>query len=323
MSANLVKLLLQQSEAGAPAVLWGRLAKPHFGHEFNHLLRQRILTEDAQAESWSTCSNCECSLDARPIQHINGRIVAACPIDAGSDTVLEPDDLRSFQIDIAALVRAVASASGFATEPREIIKGVWHLGAALPGQAVFAAPAVASAQQSGLVPVLRASAGETRMMLLAPQLSGSEMGRFVDAGIQLIRFCDSIGANPDAPFALVIPAPTVARRGTPRLVVVCSQQTVTLDGTEIRLPPRSFTVLLTLAEAAAAGQPVVGRGELEKRLWGNRPVDKRSVADAVRDLREKLANRGRRAKDNETLIETRSQIGYALILPREAIQLLP
>jgi len=323
MSANLVKLLLQQSEGGEPAVLWGRVAKPHFGHEFNRLLGQRILIEEVPAESWSTCSNCECGLDARPIQHINGRIVAACPFDAGSDAVLERDDLRSFRIDVAALMRAVASASGFAAEPGEIIKGVWYLGAAVPGQAVFAAPAMASAQRSGLIPALRATTGDARMMLLAPQLSGSEIGRFVDAGIQLVRFCDSIGANPDAPFALAIPVRAVARRGAPRLVVMCSQQTVRLDGAEIRLPQRPFIALLTLAEAAAAGRPVVGRGELEKRLWGNHAVDKRLAADAIRDLRKKLASVNPRAKNTGSLIETRTTLGYALALPGEAIQIIP
>jgi len=120
MSASLVKLLLQQSEAGEPAAVWGRLAKPHFGREFNLLLARRILIEEAPAESWSTCSNCECVLDARPIQHVNGRIIAACPIDAGSDTVLEPDDLSSFRIDVAALMRATSARPGRDRSPRLI-----------------------------------------------------------------------------------------------------------------------------------------------------------------------------------------------------------
>jgi DNA-binding winged helix-turn-helix (wHTH) protein len=286
-------------------------------------LEWRIIVEDEPADTWSTCSNCECGLDARPIQRINGRSVAACPLDANSDAVLDEDDLKSFRIDVPRLVAEIASASGFASDPSEIMNGVWHLGAILPGHTVFVVPSVASAQKSDLVPVLRAAVGEARITLLAPDLSGTQRRRLKDAGMELLRLCDAVGANADAPFALSIPARASARHIAPRLIVVCSQQSVTLDGTEIALPPRPFTVLLTLAEAASQGLPLVQRGDLQKRLYGNRAVDKRLVADAVRDLREKLASRGRRAKDKETLIETRSQVGYALAVPGEAIQIIP
>ena len=52
-------------------------------------------------EAWSTCTHCNCGFDWRPIQRIDARIVAACAIDAGADTELEEDDLRSFLIDAA------------------------------------------------------------------------------------------------------------------------------------------------------------------------------------------------------------------------------
>ena len=110
MTDTLTALLLQLSEGGRPALLWGRSAKPHFGPAFDRLLAAGVLVECPPMEEWSACADCDCGFGIRPIQRIDGRIVAACPIDAGSDTELEEDDLREFRIDPERLVGLIAEA---------------------------------------------------------------------------------------------------------------------------------------------------------------------------------------------------------------------
>jgi hypothetical protein len=88
MNETLISLLLQLSEAGAPASLWGRRAKPHFGRGFDRMLASRVLVEQAPAEFWSTCETCDCDLMDRPIERIGERILAVLLSDnhpAGTD----------------------------------------------------------------------------------------------------------------------------------------------------------------------------------------------------------------------------------------------
>lgn len=99
MNDTLTALLLQLSEGGSPALLWGRQAKPHFGPAFDRFLTAGVLVEHPSIEEWSPCPDCDCGFDTRLIQRIDGKVVAACPVDATSDTELQEDDLREFRID--------------------------------------------------------------------------------------------------------------------------------------------------------------------------------------------------------------------------------
>ena len=82
MTESLHNLLLRLSEAGEPAILWGRLAKPFLGKEFDRLLHRGILIEELPADEWDVCSDCECGHDSRLIQKIEGRLISpkACAI---------------------------------------------------------------------------------------------------------------------------------------------------------------------------------------------------------------------------------------------------
>ena len=127
MTESLIRLLLRLSEAGEPAILWGRQAKPYSDRDLEQLLARGVLTEQAPADEWDVCSDCECGLAARPIQCIEGNLIAACPLDHARDARLDAHDLRSFSINAAAIADEIAAASGFQSVPPRPCRasGVW------------------------------------------------------------------------------------------------------------------------------------------------------------------------------------------------------
>ena len=181
MTERLHNLLLRQSEAGEPAILWGRLAKPFLGKEFDRLLHCGVLIEETPADDWDVCSDCECGHDSRRIQRIDGKLIAACPIDHRSDTVLEPEDLRSFRINLKSLVREIAVASGFTAEPTQVMPGVWYLGVAPAKRGLFLAFTRNNILAPGLISSLRTTGEKLPITIVAPALPAGDLLRFAAA----------------------------------------------------------------------------------------------------------------------------------------------
>ena len=148
MTDTLTALLLRLSEGGRPALLWGRMAKAAFGPAFERLLADGVLVECPPAEEWSACADCECGFDARPIQRIGDRIIAACPFDASSDIELEEDDLRDFRIDPEKLVALIAEASGFPEPIETLAPDLWRIGRLASGRSVVVAVRARDARSS-------------------------------------------------------------------------------------------------------------------------------------------------------------------------------
>lgn len=291
MTDRLARLLLRLSEAGEPAILWGRQAKPYLGRDFQRLISQGILVEDAPATEWDVCSSCECDLDVRPIQHIDGRHVAACPLDQNSDLILDAEDLRSFRIGVPALVREIASASGFASEPSETAAGIWNLGVTPSKRAAFLAPSRRAALQPGVVRALRMVARSSPITMIAPALSSAEQLRFAEAEIHFVTAGDVIGLGDGTmPFAIdlaKLEAPSVF---APRLVIVRAAKSVNLDGVSRTLSDQSFDLLCLLAERVSRDNPFASTRDVESRIWGN-SIHRvsRAARDVVRELRDALA----------------------------------
>ena len=59
MTETLPRLLLRLSEAGDPAILWGRQAAPHAGRDFERLLDHGVLVEQSPTTEWDVCPTCE------------------------------------------------------------------------------------------------------------------------------------------------------------------------------------------------------------------------------------------------------------------------
>lgn len=322
MTETLPKLLLRLSEAGDPAILWGRQAAPHAGRDFERLLDRGVLVEQAQAMEWDVCATCDCGLEARPIERVDGRNVAVCPIDRRCDVVLDGDDLRSFRIHPLALVREISAASGLPGAPTLIAPGIWHLGLAPNKRALFLALSTTAGMQPGLLPLLRSVAKASAVTLLTPAMSAADQVQFAVAGTHVVPTIDVLApSSSGVSFGLQLDELTPRSTAEPVLVLMKSRQSIMLDGDEMTLPQRSFDLLWLLSEVIVGGGGVVTRRQIEQHLWGHQVVSKTAAADAVRDLRKQLAGRDARP-DRRELVETRQGKGYILALPTEVIQLV-
>jgi DNA-binding winged helix-turn-helix (wHTH) protein len=321
VSESIETLLLRLSEAGEPATLWGRQAKPHFGSEFERLLARRIIVEQEPATEWPVCASCECGLDARPVQAAGDHHIAPCPYDHRCDATLDDDDLRSFRIDGAVLIKEIAAASGIGNEPEPTLPGVWHFGPLDSKRMIFGALSILAATQPGLIVAMQAAARGQPMTLVAPPLPMSERQQFKQAGIHLVAVGDAIGHN-GAAWALdptrLAPEIVVA----PRLVIGRSAKSVCLDGTDYALSDQTFNLLCLLAARAQGDQPFVTTRDIEQETWGSSLHRvSRSARDVVRELREALVAGASDPDAVRQLIENKRNRGWRLTLPADAIDL--
>lgn len=326
MTESPIKLLLRLSEAGEPALLWGRQAKPYLGRDFERLIDSGVLIEDTPATEWAVCNDCECGHDSRPIQEIDGRFIAACPYDRGSDTLLDAQDLRSFRITMPALVREIASASGFSDNPSEIAPGIWHLGQTSTNRAVFLVPSIAGTVQSGLVAELRMTARSSPITILTPALPAAEQLRFATAEIHTVAVCDAIRSyDGTAPFAIDLARLEPTPQFMPRLVIARSAKSVSLDGVPKILSDQAFKLLIFLAEHTVKSPAIVENRQIEDHLWGaNIHRITSEVREPVRGLRDALATDSSNPNAVRSLIENRrNPNGYRLALAPEDILLSP
>ena len=226
MSESLIKLLLRLSEGGEPALLSGAAAKPFFGAAFQELLSSKILVERALATEWPLCNTCECDLDARPIRAAEGGFVAACPLDFKADVHLDEDDVRTFQIDVASLIKQVRTASLFRGVMVEVQRGVWLLGEIAEQHAVFITLQSSAIEDPTLPRTLHGAAPGSGLTLLGPPASDDVRTRLADAQIHYVTLSEAVtegGFNLD--LSQLLPAPS-----KPRFVLERGSRRARLDG---------------------------------------------------------------------------------------------
>jgi len=320
MTVNLTALLLQLSESGHSAILWGRQAKPYFGKDFERLLNCRLLVEEARADEWDVCDACECDHGVRLIQEINGQFIAACPIDSRSDTVLDPEDMRSFRIDQAALVAEVAKASGFAQEPAEVMPGVWRLGVSGLRAMNYLVLNREGVAYPGLISVLKANSDGLPMTLVAPVEKPEDFLRLAAAAIHVVQTADAF-AQDGAAFAMDMTKMAPVASSTYRLTLHRAQSKMVLDGDELDLPKVSFQLLWLLADQATHGDGLADRRKIEDALWST-TVSRTAVGDAIRNLRKAIKGLDRKDRPTVALIKTMTNQGYVLDLAADDIRLL-
>lgn len=321
MTDTLPKLLLRLSEAGAPATLSGREARRFYGPAFDRLLARRVLVEQEPLRMWSPCSTCECDIGGRPIQTVFGRLVAACPLDAAKDVVLNGEDVRAFETGRASIVQEIARASGLAEPPMQLLPDVCQVTTLPSGEAVIMIQNETVACDPLLVAALRARVRGSRGVILLPSGISSELAlQLSDAGFRVIATSNLLKPDWSIDFSSI----NDDAASDTRLVISCSTKSVEMDGTAISLPDQPFRTLVLLAEAARAGGGSVDKLQIEKRLWrGLRMPDSREVRDIVRDLREALRVADRKV-DLSKLVDTkRNPTRYRLLLEAKDVSLLP
>jgi len=313
MTEPLPRLLLRLSEAGEPAILWGRQAASYAGRAFDRLLERGVLIEQVLATEWDVCPACDCGLETRPIQQVNGRHIAVCPTDRRSDVALGEDDLRSFRIHPLALVREIATASGFGDAPSPITAGVWHLGQTSNQRALFLALSRDGVLQPGLVGLMRSITRALSITVIAPAMAADDLVRLVEAGISVVSMEDCMGGNA-AGFAIDLATLEYAPAVKPLLVIFRHGQRVILDGIEMHIPQQPFNLLVRLAEAVGGRSGYLTPHQIEAENSG------RGAADLVRELRRSLSEKWQGRGAN--LIKTRrSPTGYLLALALEEFDL--
>ena len=315
MIETLPRLLLRLSEAGEPAILWGRQAAPHAGRDFERLVDGGVLVEQAPATEWDVCPACDCGLDARPVQLVNGRHIAVCPTDRRSDVDLSDDDLRSFRIHPPALVREIATASGFGDELSPVTAGVWHLGQTSSQRALFLALSRDGVLLPGMIGLMRSIARLLPIMLIAPAMAADDQARFIEAGISVVSTGGCIDADATG-FAIDTATLETAPTFEVQLVIFSLSQRVVLDGIEMHIPQQPFKLLVMLAEAVGGRKVYLTPHEIEAENSG------RGAADLVRELRGFLSE-GRRGRGADLIKTRRSPTGYFLALAPEGFELRP
>ena len=324
MTETLPRLLLRLSEAGDPAILWGRLAAPHAGRDFERLLDHGVLVEQAPTTEWDVCPACDCGLDARSVQQVNGRHIAVCPTDRRGDLVLGEDDLRSFRIHHPALVREIATASGFGDEPAPVAEGIWYLGETSSQRALFLALSRNAVLQPGMIGLMRSVARSSPITVIAPALAADDQARLVDAGLHLMSGLDCIACDGAASGFAIDQSKLESRPSlAPRLVIRRTAKTVSLDGMPKTLSDQEFQLLVLLAEHALKSPAIVENRAIEAQIWGaNIHRISSQVREPVRALRDALALGSADAKAIRALIENRrNPNGYRLALAPEEIEL--
>lgn len=316
MTDTFTALLLQQSEGSRPALLWGRSAKPHFGPKFDRLLAAGVLVECPPIEEWSACADCDCGFGIRPVQRIDGRIIGACPMDAGSDSVLEEDDLREFRIDPERLIGLIAETSGFSVPIEPLAPDLWRIGRLTSGRSIVIGVAGRALDQPGIVLLLKAAAGDARVTVLAPDPGPAVRMRFLEAGIDLIELREAllpIEGTVDRLNSRLLEPNGVGPQHGAELVVRKGAATIEWCGTTIGFTHQQFPVLLRLLEGARSRSRIVS-GPAVEAMTG------REAKDLVRELRQRVEAAGFSGTEAKSLFKAVHGRGYTLgVLPEKII----
>lgn len=286
MVETLPSCLLRLSEAGGQAILPGRQAARYFGREFDRLLARRVLVELAPAESWSACSTCECDVGERPIQVVSGQLVAACSLDATQDLLLDPEDIRCFEIDRTKLVEEISRASGFVGKLVELMSDVWQL-PAHRRDPVTLVSSDRAAREPSFIPMLSLRLSAQRGIVLLPNYAPADLGyRLADAGFGGVKTIEVVRND----WSIDLSALLGGSKMSSRLVIRRSAKEAELDRRALSLADQPFRLLLILAQAAQNETRFIDHRIIEKKLWEGLQLPKsRELRDIVRELRDGLA----------------------------------
>jgi DNA-binding response OmpR family regulator len=107
----------------------------------------------------------------------------------------------------------------------------------------------------------------------------------------------------------------------PRLRIGKAAKQARLDGLDLRLAPRSFNLLVFLAEGALQGAVPVEKRGLENQLFGKNFSEK-ALAQAIHKLKSELTKSGVCHEKAHPLIENVRAVGYRLNLLRSDIRII-
>lgn len=301
------------SEGGAQISISGRALGRFPASDVERLLRAQVLIEERKADTWSVCAECDCGLDARPVEQIDDAFRACCPHDPSADVTLQRDDLRRFSVDVDRLVARIAASGDLGGAVARIADGIWLLGDTTSGHAVVMSFDADNLVAPGAVMAIRAAVGPKPIMAIVHDLSAAGTAiRLRESGIEPRRIADVLRTARDGGDRLVIDSSPL-QATAPRLVLNLSAQSAMLDGSRLNLPMQMFALFRLMAEQAIKRDPVLKKQEIETQT--GRPAN-----EIARDLRNALVSSGLSEAQTKSLVATVRARGYRLgLAPAEVV----
>jgi hypothetical protein len=283
------------------------------------LVEQGVLALHERLTSWDPCAGCECGLAERPIRWTGGRPFAACPLDADSDTALEPSVLAVYRLAPARLAALVARAAGTPGHPEEVVPALWRLGRLAGGRVLVLAMSSAAVRHPGAFDRLRAIDGAARITLVAAIASASEGAALRERGVDVVAPDDAfLPGEPAQPIRLDHDRLLGATSADPDLLEVHPMAvSAAFGGRPLPLEPRDFRVLAVLAREADDGGAAATRDDLYRALVdddsADAPIGDEQVDKSVTRIRAVLCEVAGCPRDHgRRLIAARRGHGYIL-----------
>lgn len=300
------------SDGGARVAISGRALSRFPANDIERLLRAQVLTEERRADTWSVCAECDCGLDARPVEQSDDAFRACCPHDQAEDVILQKDDLRRFSVDVDRLVAWIAASGNLGGAVARVADGLWLLGDTPYGHTVVLSFDADNLVAPGAVMAIRAAVGPKPIMAIVHDLSATIAVRLREVGVEPREIAAVFKAGSDGTERLVLDPPT----SVPRLVMTLSAQSVTLDGRRLDLPTQMFALFRLLIEHSVKRDTVLKNQEIETQT--GRPPNQ-----IIRDLRKALVGCGLTSDQAKALVATVHARGYRLGLDRAEVVIEP
>ena len=297
------------SEGGARVAISGRALSRFPANDIERLLRAQVLIEERKADTWSVCAECDCGLDARPVEQSGDAFRACCPHDQSEDVILLKDDLRRFSVDVDRLVARIAASGNLGGAVARVADGLWLLGDTPSGHTVVLSFDADNLVAPGAVMAIKAAVGPKPIMAILHDLSATIAVRLREVGIEPREIATVFKAGMDGRERLVLDPPS----SVPRLVMTLSAQSVTLDGRRLDLPTQMFALFRLLIEQSVKRDPVLKKQDIERQT--GRPAN-----EIARDLRNALISCGMPEAQAKSLVATVRARGYRLgLAPAEVV----
>lgn len=300
------------SEGGARVSISGRALGRFPASDVERLLRAQVLIEEQKADTWSVCAECDCGLDARPVEQSDDAFRACCPHDQSEDVILQKDDLRRFSVDVDRLVARIAASGNLGGAVARVADGLWLLGDTPSGHTVVLSFVADNLVAPGAVMAIRAAVGAKPIMAIVHDLSATIAVRLREVGVEPHEIAAVFKAGSDGTERLVLDPPS----SVPRLVMALSAQSVTLDGRRLDLPTQMFALFRLLIEQSVKRDPVLKNQEIETQT--GRPPNQ-----IIRDLRKALVGCGLTSDHAKALVATVHARGYRLGLDPAEVAIEP
>jgi len=309
-----------------------RIGEEHVGR----FVAAGVLVPEAPLTELGPCS-CEVDDCTRVVVRAEGRVYSVCPNSRLSNEEITEEHLRSYGFNEAEWLRRFAVANDLNGGPQEHTPRLVYLGTrSFPGggAAVLLLRDIRKDELLTLRMLLKVKHPGQPCILLVPKRPRLDEGDLAVLALEGHRpallpeaLATGEGLPIDWPNLGAPPCPVSAER-PPRLILHRTSKVATLDGVELNLQRRTFSVLLYLAEQASADRLPTPSSLIFEVVWETESaadVDyfESQVNDHVSKIRKSFRqDLGFSIIDAQKLLLNEKGKGFALAIPPELIQIV-